>query len=81
MDRVELDLGPSDGAAELPTNSRLDSYATEPDTDHGLLALMFQFGRHLLISSSRDFGTGGYGVPANLQGIWNKDYEPAWYVS
>ena len=35
---------------------------------------MFQFGRYLLISSSREGG-----LPANLQGLWNKERKPAWY--
>lgn len=42
-------------------------------TDVGLLETYFSFGRYLLISSSR-VGS----LPANLQGIWNRDYEPAW---
>jgi hypothetical protein len=37
---------------------------------------MFNFGRHLLVASSRD--TGAKSLPANLQGIWNKDYNPSW---
>lgn len=40
------------------------------------MTLMFNYGRHLLASSSRD--TGPLSLPANLQGIWNQDYNPAW---
>lgn len=70
FDRVQLDLGRSP-AASLPTDERLRQY--RPGTDPALAALYFQFGRYLLIASSRP-GT----QPANLQGIWNKDMNPAW---
>ena len=56
----------------LPTDQRLLMFNDSPD-DPQLLALYAQYGRYLLISSSRS-GTG----PANLQGIWNKDLKPAW---
>ena len=68
--RVEVDFGKTD-APNLPTDRRLRQYA--PAKDPGLAALYFQFGRYLLISSSRP-GT----QPANLQGIWNKDVRPPW---
>jgi len=68
--RVELDLGATD-AAKLPTDRRVRGYA--PGKDPGFAALYLQFGRYLLISSSRP-GT----QPANLQGIWNKDLRPGW---
>ena len=68
--RVELDLGHTE-AESLPTDVRLKRY--QPGTDPSLAALYFQFGRYLLIASSRP-GT----QPANLQGIWNKDVNPAW---
>lgn len=54
-----------------PTDERLHAYPQNPDP--GLLALYFQFGRYLLISSSRP-GT----QPANLQGIWNDSIRPPW---
>ncbi len=66
--RVELKLD-GDGSDSLPVNERLK---THPD-DPALAELYFNFGRYLLISSSRP-GT----RPANLQGIWNKDHNPAW---
>jgi alpha-L-fucosidase 2 len=68
--RVTLSL-PKTAAAELPTNERLRAAATQPDPD--LAALYFQYGRYLLISSSRP-GT----QPANLQGIWNELVRPPW---
>jgi alpha-L-fucosidase 2 len=62
---------PASGPA-LATDERLRAYtAGAPDT--GLEALYFQFGRYLLISSSRPGGP-----PANLQGIWNKELRAPW---
>jgi alpha-L-fucosidase 2 len=60
------------GGAALPTNERLQAY-TAGAADTGLEALYFQFGRYLLISSSRPGGP-----PANLQGIWNKELRAPW---
>ncbi|NQT86007.1 glycoside hydrolase family 95 protein, partial [bacterium] len=70
--RVSLDLPTPDDAALLPTPERLELVKDGAD-DPGLVALTFQFGRYLLIASSRP-GT----LPANLQGIWNKDFLPPW---
>ena len=71
FDRVSLDLGGTD-APVAPTDVRLKQYTTaQPDL--GLEELMFQYGRNLLISSSREGG-----LPANLQGKWNNSNEPAW---
>jgi alpha-L-fucosidase 2 len=78
---VKLDLGQSD-RAKLPTDERLHDAAepgsTSPtlsglDADPSLAALFFQFGRYMLISSSRP-GT----QPANLQGVWNSLLSPPW---
>lgn len=69
--RVELNLGKT-SAPDLPTNERLKRYA-EGKEDKNLEILYFQFGRYLLISSSRTPG-----VPANLQGIWNPYIRPPW---
>lgn len=69
--RVNLDLGQST-APDLPTDERLRRYA-EGKEDKNLEILYFQFGRYLLISSSRTPG-----VPANLQGIWNPYVRPPW---
>ncbi|MFJ9582670.1 glycoside hydrolase family 95 protein [Streptomyces acidicola] len=68
--RVELDLGTTDAAA-LPTDERVANFASAADPH--LVALHFQYGRYLLISSSRP-GT----QPANLQGIWNESLSPPW---
>ncbi|MEI8289167.1 MAG: glycoside hydrolase family 95 protein [Verrucomicrobiota bacterium] len=68
--RVSLDLGKTD-AVMLPTDQRLKDFATGNDPD--LVALTFQYGRYLLIASSRPGGQ-----PANLQGIWNDSLQPAW---
>jgi hypothetical protein len=68
--RVSLDLGISK-AAQLPTDERLLAFAKGGDPQ--LAALYFQFGRYLLISSSRPGGQ-----PANLQGLWNYHMEPPW---
>jgi alpha-L-fucosidase 2 len=70
MQRVSLDLG--DGPAlSLPTDERLQLVRNGGD-DPGLLALYFQYGRYLLVSSSRSPGI----LPANLQGIWNENINP-----
>jgi alpha-L-fucosidase 2 len=71
--RVSLDLGGGDRDA-IPTNERLgrvkaDGLASDP----ALLALHFQYGRYLLIASSRPGAQ-----PANLQGIWNELLDPPW---
>lgn len=58
--------------AGLPSNERLRAY-TDGSYDPGLEALYFQFGRYLLISSSRPGGPA-----ANLQGIWNKELRAPW---
>jgi alpha-L-fucosidase 2 len=68
--RVRIDLGASPDSA-LPTDERLKKF--DGANDPALAALLFQFGRYVLISSSRA-GT----QPANLQGIWNKDMNPMW---
>ncbi len=70
FDRVSLDLGVTD-AARNPTDLRVEQFARVNDPH--LVALYFQFGRYLLISSSRPGGQ-----PANLQGIWNYQLTPSW---
>ncbi len=70
FDRVSLTL-PVFENSFLPTDQRMQKIQTEPDPS--LAALCYNFGRYLLISSSRS-GT----QPANLQGIWNDDMNPAW---
>ncbi len=68
--RVSLDLGNSEISLR-PTDERLKTF--KDDEDPSLAALLFQYGRYLLISSSRP-GT----QPANLQGIWNDKLAPPW---
>ncbi|XRM48175.1 hypothetical protein ABZX51_011113 [Aspergillus tubingensis] len=74
--RVDLDLGSSGSAGNLPTDTRLANYRTNPNSDPELAVLMFHFGRHSLIASSRV--TESPALPANLQGLWNQDFDPAW---
>jgi len=69
FDRLDFDLGP---VSELPTIIRLRKYY-KGNNDHDLISLYFQYGRYLLIASSRK-GT----PPANLQGIWNRHVQPPW---
>ena len=71
FNRINLNLGRSTAPA-LPTDERLKRYA-EGKEDKQLETLYFNFGRYLLISSSRTAG-----VPANLQGIWNPYIRPPW---
>jgi alpha-L-fucosidase 2 len=71
--RVALELGRPDAeTAALPTDERLERVRNGA-TDLGLEALYFQFGRYLLIASSRPGG-----LPANLQGLWNDSMSPPW---
>lgn len=73
FDRVSLHINsPEPDKSQLPTDVRLAEY-TKGKTDAALETLYFQFGRYLLISSSRTPN-----APANLQGIWNKDVRPPW---
>lgn len=70
--QVELTLPEEETLAKLPTPERLKR-VKEGETDNGLFALYFDFGRYLLISSSRRGS-----LPANLQGIWNHRMMPPW---
>ena len=72
FDRMRIDLGASAAARRaLATDARIATYTAQGD-DPELEALYFQFGRYLLISSSRD------SLPANLQGLWNRSLTPPW---
>ena len=71
FNRVELTLGHSENE-QLPTNLRLKSFS-EGKPDPALISLYYQFGRYLLISSSRPGD-----LPANLQGIWADGLTPPW---
>ena len=70
FDRVSLTL-PITGNSYLPTPERIQKIQTSPDPS--LSALSYNFGRYLMIASSRS-GT----EPANLQGIWNDEMNPSW---
>ena len=68
--RVSLDLGTTQ-AAHHPTDERIAN--SQQADDPQLATLYFQFGRYLLISSSRPGSQ-----PANLQGLWNESLTPPW---
>lgn len=68
--RVAIDLGQT-AAAQLPTDQRVRAFASGQDP--ALVALYHQYGRYLLISSSRPGSQ-----PANLQGVWNDLMAPPW---
>ena len=72
FDRVSLDLGSTEQDA-LPTDSRLKAVKAGAN-DPGLIALYFQYGRYLLMNSSRQPAV----LPANLQGIWNHHFDAPW---
>ena len=73
FNRVSADFGKSTAAqTALPTDQRkLEAFKS---VDPGLEALLFQYGRYLLISCSRPGG-----LPANLQGLWNDNNSPPWH--
>jgi alpha-L-fucosidase 2 len=72
--RVSLNLNTDPAIDVIDTDVRLNNYKTGT-TDRGLEALLFQYGRYMLISSSRP-SEGAIG--ANLQGLWNNSNSPAW---
>lgn len=71
FDRVNLTLLSRNEQKSLPTDERIIRFAENPDPD--LAALLFQYGRYLMISGSRPGGQ-----PLNLQGMWNKEIVPPW---
>lgn len=73
FERVKFELC-EDGcqSAFLPMPERLKAFR-EHGRDNALIELFFQYGRYLMIASSREDS-----LPANLQGIWNKDFNPMW---
>ena len=73
FDRVKLDLGGDPALDGKPTDARLAAVKRGGD-DPGLIALHFQYGRYLLMGSSRRPGR----LPANLQGIWSESKWAAW---
>jgi len=71
--RVRLDNGTTEAAiAALPTPKRLAAYKQANAKDPELENLLFQYGRYLLLGSSRG------ALPANLQGLWNRSNNPPW---
>jgi len=70
--RVDLNLGVDFQKAEQPTDERLKQFAASPG-DYQLQTLYYQFGRYLMIASSRPGSR-----PTNLQGIWNDNVQPPW---
>lgn len=69
--RVSLDLG-SNGNGDIPTNKRL-KLLSDGKEDPALYTLMFNFGRYLIITASRENSQ-----PSTLQGIWNEKLNPPW---
>src|SRR5215204_2162059 len=72
FDRVQLQLGTDEAAVRMPTNQRLLKYGST-QRDNQLQTLYYQFGRYLMIASSRPGSR-----PSNLQGIWNDHVQPPW---
>jgi len=71
--RLKLDVGKAPAERlQMPTDARLAAYK-ENKSDPGLEALVFQYARYLMISSSRPGS-----LPANLQGLWNNSNSPPW---
>lgn len=70
--RVKFELDGTEIYDKLTTEERLKK-AKDGEVDIGMAKLYFDFGRYLLISCSREGS-----LPANLQGVWNKDMTPAW---
>lgn len=71
--RVSVDFGTSSSdVRSQPIDRRLERY--QPAGDPELVATLFQYGRYLLIASSRPGG-----LPANLQGLWNRVNHPPWH--
>ena len=85
-DRVDISLRPPESMTPSPSPTTFNPLATTPSTglptdqrirtvpdDPALAALLFNYGRYLLISSSRPGG-----LPATLQGLWNEQLQPPW---
>ncbi len=71
-DRVKFNLGEQDETV-YPTDYMLGRFEKKGEYRRNLITLLFQYGRYLLIASSRDGS-----LPANLQGIWNAKNDPPW---
>ncbi|MCF2491599.1 glycosyl hydrolase family 95 catalytic domain-containing protein [Dyadobacter sp. CY347] len=73
FDRVKINLSAAANAMELPQDLRMSRARTTEVVDPYLSELLFQYGRYLLIASSREGD-----LPANLQGLWNQTLLPPW---
>ena len=71
FNRVQFDLDVNTDVLKQPTGERLKNFAEQHDNQ--LVVLYYQFGRYLMISSSRPGSR-----PTNLQGIWNEQIQPPW---
>ncbi len=77
FDRVELSIDHDECLDDLPTDNRLERAGEKNGrSDPGLDALMFHYGRYLLIASSRPGS-----LPANLQGLWCDSFTPIWFCN
>ncbi|WP_291584860.1 glycoside hydrolase N-terminal domain-containing protein [Bacteroides sp.] len=74
FNRVKLSLNPQVPIVDLPTDQRLKHYR-QGTPDYYLEQLYYQYGRYLLIASSRPGN-----MPANLQGIWHNNLDGPWRV-
>lgn len=73
MERCDISLG-DDSLDEIPVNERLERLKNDPDAqDAALISLYYQFGKYLLVSSSREDS-----LPANLQGVWSEGLTAPW---
>jgi alpha-L-fucosidase 2 len=72
FNRVELNVGETPAMLQ-PTDRRIEQFSSDPKNDPQLVTLFFQYGRYLLIASSRPGSQA-----ATLQGIWNDQMDPPW---
>ena len=77
MGRADIAYDYDEALDEIPANERL-ARVKAGETDAGLVNLYFQFGRYLLLSSSRPDKEGNGALPANLQGVWNGYLKAPW---
>ncbi len=73
FNRIKISLSPESNPTELSQDRRMERVRKNDFQDPYLSELLFQYGRYLLISSSREGD-----LPANLQGIWNQNMQPPW---
>ncbi len=74
FNRVQLHLNPGSKVSSLPTAKRLEAYR-KGASDYQLEELYYQYGRYLLIASSREGS-----LPANLQGVWHNSTDGPWHM-